>query len=90
MPELYLAIYRLYQEGKIAQGREIQDTCCHIIYKLRSGKGNMYAMINEILRLTGGPDIGGVRAPLLNLTEDDKRIAEECVEMIAAAKAKLA
>ena len=55
-----------------------------------SGQGNMYAMIKEILRLSGGPDIGGVRAPLLNLTEGDKAIAQECVQMIAAAKAKLA
>ena len=55
-----------------------------------SGKGNMYAMIKEILRLSGGPDIGGVRAPMLNLTEEDKAIAAECVTMINAAKAKLA
>ena len=39
--------------------------------------------------LPGGPDIGGVRAPLLNLQESDKAIAQECVEMINAAKAKL-
>ena len=50
----------------------------------------MYAMIKEVLRLNGGPDIGGVRAPLLNLTEEDKEIAKQCVVMIAAAKAKLA
>ena len=49
----------------------------------------MYAMIKEILRLTGGPDIGGVRDPLLNLQEGDKEIAQECVEMIKAVKAKL-
>ena len=46
-------------------------------------------MIKEILRLTGGPDIGGVRAPLLNLEESDKAIAKECVAMIAEVKAKL-
>ena len=53
------------------------------------GKGNMYAMIKEILRQTGGPDIGGVREPLLGLQEGDKEIAKECVAMISAVKAKL-
>ena len=91
MPELYLKIFELAATGEnLALARELQQDCCRIIYRMCSGKGNMYAMIKEILRLTGGPDIGGVRAPLLNLTEEDKRIAEECVEMIAAAKAKLA
>ena len=88
MPELYLAIYRLYQEGKIAQGREIQDTCCHIIYKLCSGKGNMYAMIKEVLRLNGGPDIGGVRKPLTDLLSEDMPIAQECAQMVREALAK--
>ena len=88
MPELYLAIYRLYQEGKIAQGREIQDACCHIIYKLCSGKGNMYAMIKEVLRLNGGPDIGGVRKPLTDLLPEDKPIAQECAQMVREALAK--
>ena len=55
-----------------------------------SGTGNMYAMIKEILRLSGRPDIGGVRAPLLNLTEEDKEIAKQCVAMIENTKAKLA
>ena len=88
VPELYLAIYRLYQEGKIAQGREIQDTCCHISYKLRSGTGNMYAMIQEVLRLNGGPDIGGVRKPLTDLLPEDKPIAEECAQMVREALAR--
>ena len=88
MPELYLAIYRLYQEGKIAQGREIQDTCCHIIYKLCSGKGNMYAMIKEVLRLNGGPNIGGVRKPLTDLLSEDMPIAQECAQMVREALAK--
>ena len=74
----------------LALARELQLAANQIIYKMCSGKGNMYAMIKEILRLSGGPDIGGVRAPLLNLTEDDKEIAKECVRMIAEAKAKIA
>ena len=91
MPEVFLKIYELATTGRdLAKARELQQDACQIIYKMCSGKGNMYAMIKEILRLSGGPDIGGVRAPLLNLTEDDKEIAKECVRMIAEAKAKIA
>ena len=91
MPEVYLKIFELAAKGEnLALARELQLDANRIIYKMCSGKCNMYAMIKEILRLSGGPDIGGVRAPLLNLTEGDKAIAQECVQMIAAAKAKLA
>ena len=91
MPEVFLKIFQLATTGEnLALSRELQLDANRIIYKMCSGKGNMYAMIKEILRLSGGPDIGGVRAPLLNLTEGDKAIAQECVQMIAAAKAKLA
>ena len=90
MPELYLAIYRLFCEGEIAKAREIQDECCHIIYRLCSGKGNMYAAIKETLRLRGAPDIGGVREPLFNLIPEDEIICKECAEKINALVAKLA
>ena len=91
MPEVYLKIFELATKGEnLALARELQQDANQIIYKMCSGTGNMYAMIKEILRLTGGPDIGGVRAPLLNLTEEDKEIAKQCVAMIAAAKAKIA
>lgn len=77
MPELYLAIYRLFHEGRIAEAREIQDACCHVIYKMCSCKGNMYAVIKGILREQGGPDIGGVRAPLFDLQPEDLPIVKE-------------
>ena len=82
MPELYLRIYALFQEGKIAEAREIQDACCHVIYRMCSTKGNMYAVIKGILRENGGPDIGGVRAPLYELQEEDLSIVRECAAEI--------
>ena len=88
MPELYLKIFDLVREGRIAEARPIQDACCHIIYAMCACKGNMYAVIKEILRQTGGPDIGGVREPLYNLTPEDMPAVQKCVEMIAAAKAE--
>ena len=42
----------------------------------------MYAVIKEILRLQGGPDIGGVRAPLYQLQPEDAPIAAEAAAMI--------
>ena len=86
MPELYLAIYKLYNEGEIAKAREIQDACCHVIYKMCACKGNMYAVIKGILRAQGGPDIGGVRAPLYELQPEDlpavKSLAEEIDSLV--------
>ena len=88
MPELYIKIFELVKEGKIAEAREIQDECCHIIYAMCSGKGNMYAMIKAILRELGAPDLGGVRKPLFDLVEEDMPIVHKCAEQIKAALAK--
>ena len=84
MPELYLKIYSLVQEGRIAEAREIQDACCHVIYKMCACKGNMYAVIKGILRARGGPDIGGVRAPLYPLQQEDLPVVEALAEEISA------
>ena len=89
MPELYEAIFDMVRNCEIEKARLIQDGCCHVIYKMCSGQGNMYAMIKEIIRQQGGPDIGGVRAPLYPLQESDKAIAAECVKMINELKAML-
>mgnify|MGYP000125623977 FL=1 len=88
MPELYERIYALVRAGDIIPARAIQDACCHIIYKMCSGQGNMYAMIKEILRLRGAPDIGSVRAPLYPLQPGDEAIAAACAADIDAAIAK--
>lgn len=84
MPELYLAIYRLFGEGKIAQAREIQDACLKIIEEMCACKGNMYAVIKEMLRIQGGPDIGGVRKPLYALQPEDMPKVKACAEEVQA------
>ena len=53
-----------------------------------STHGNMYAVIKEIIRIQGGPDVGSVRAPLAELAESDKGIVQECADMIADAVKK--
>ena len=85
MPELYLEIVRCFRNGELEKGRQVQNECCRIIYKMCSTQGNMYAAIKEIIRLQGGPDIGGVRAPLLELAAEDRPIVEEAARMIAEA-----
>lgn len=90
MPELYEAIFTLANEGRIAEAREIQDECCHVIYKLCSGRTNMYAAIKETIRQLGGPDIGGVREPLFNLVEEEKPIFAQCAATIKELTAKYA
>ena len=62
--------YELLVDGRLEQGREIQNECCRIIYKMCSAAGNMYAVIKEIIRLQGGPDAGSVRAPRKFRIED--------------------
>ena len=88
MPELYMKIRELYLTGNMELGREVQNECCRIIYKMCSAKGNMYAVIKAILRRQGGPDCGGVRLPLAPMVDSDEAIADECAAMIANAIAK--
>lgn len=88
MPELFLEIYRLCTEGCTAQAREIQYDVDEIIYKLCSGRCNMYAMIKEVLRISRGIDIGGVRKPLTDLDDNDRAAAREAAVMIDKAKEK--
>lgn len=85
MPELYLKIFELFSERKTEEAREVQNAACRIIYKMCSAHGNMYAVIKEIIRLQGGPDVGGVKAPLADLTEADLTICKEAADMIAEA-----
>lgn len=84
MPELYLKIYSLFQEGRLQEAREVQDACCHMIYKMCACKGNMYAVIKGVLREQGGPDIGGVREPLYALQPEDLPTVKELAAEITA------
>lgn len=88
MPELYLEIFRCYQAGDLSKGLEVQNECCRIIYKMCTAKGNLYAVIKEILRRLGGPDAGSVRAPLAPLADTDSVVVDECAGMIRAAVTK--
>lgn len=70
MPELFLEANVLLQEGKLEEATHLQSAINDIIIALCSLNGSMYAGIKEVLRARG-VDIGGVRAPLENLSGDD-------------------
>ena len=88
MPELILKIFELFHKGEMAAALAVQDEVCHIIYKMCSARGNLYGVIKEIMRRSGAPDIGGVRAPLVQLVPEDLPIVDECAAMIQAAVQK--
>ena len=87
MPELFLELDRLVNEGRMTEACSLQHTVNAIIYKLCSARANMYAMIKEVLRINEGVDIGGVRKPLTGLAQEDLPVAAEAAEMIRAALA---
>lgn len=83
MPELYLEIYDIVKKaGDLELARKIQYDADRIIYKMCSAKGNMYAVIKEIMKKRIGIDMGGVRSPLYPLEKEDFAIVDECVSMI--------
>ena len=84
-PGRYQGLMSSIQTGARENGRQVQNECCRIIYRMCSAQGNMYAVIKEVIRLQGGPDAGGVRAPLLELAAEDRPIAEEAARMIGEA-----
>ena len=88
MPELFLKLWELFAAGEHETARALQYDINNIIYKLCSGKGNMYAMIKKVLNIRTGLEFGGVRAPLYNLVESDISIAEEAAAMIETAGKK--
>ena len=88
MPELFLKMQELLAKGERDTACALQYDVNNIIYKLCSGKGNMYAMIKATLKKRTGLDLGGVRPPLANLFEADMPIVDEAAAMIDAAIAK--
>ncbi|MCI6256276.1 dihydrodipicolinate synthase family protein [Pseudoflavonifractor sp. HCP28S3_F10] len=88
MPELFLKVWDLFHEGRMAEAAKIQNEICRIIYKLCSAHGNLYAVMKEVIKQQYGLDMGGVRAPLANLTESDKAVVDACSKQIRDAIAK--
>ncbi len=89
MPELFIRMNELIEKGDIPAARAIQYQADRIIYKMCEAHGNLYAVQKEILRRMYGLELGGVRAPLLNLIPEDEAVVAEAQKMIEEAIAKL-
>ncbi len=88
MPELYLKIYELYGEGKMKEALNIQRAACKIIYTMAKAKGNLYAVMKEIMKRREGLNLGSVRKPLPAVEECDLEIIAEAVSLIDEAIAE--
>lgn len=87
MPKLFLKADEYLTTGQLDKAREIQYDIDSIIYAMCACKGNMYAVIKEILR-RGGLDLGSVRLPLTALLPEDMPQVDKCEAMIKAAMEK--
>lgn len=87
MPELFLKLNELLARGDLAEAQRLQYDINEIIYGMCSGKCNLYAMIKQTLLKRCGLDLGGVRAPLVNLSPEDMAIADRVAKMIDEAVA---
>ena len=88
MPELFLKLNELVIAGERETACKLQHAIDEIIYKMCSGRANMYAIAKEMLRVNDNLNIGGVRSPLANLQEADVTIAHEAAAMVKEAKVK--
>ena len=85
MPELYLAMNDHINKGELEAARTIQYDADRIIYKMCEAKGNLYAVMKEILHRMYGLELGSVRLPLALLAPEDEADVVEAQKMIEAA-----
>lgn len=82
MPGLFLKANELISAGKVEAASTLQNEICRIIYALCACRGNMYAVIKELLRRKG-VNCGSVRAPLFPLQPEDMKQVDLCEKMIS-------
>ena len=81
MPELFLAADKAFKARELELAREIQYDINRVINRLTSGEGHMYGVIKAILEKKG-LELGGVRSPLPQVTENDQTLIDETAELI--------
>jgi len=86
MPDLFLKLESLIQERDLDMAKKLQYAINEVIYKMISGKANMYAVAKEVLRLNEKLDLGSVRQPLEALAEGDLEVAKQAAELIQQAR----
>ncbi|MBF0787114.1 MULTISPECIES: dihydrodipicolinate synthase family protein [unclassified Streptococcus] len=86
MPELFLKLNQLIADKDLATAKELQFAINAIIGYLTAARGNMYAVIKEVLRMNEGLDLGGVRAPLTPVCAEDREVVEAAARLIRETK----
>lgn len=87
MPQLFLKADACLKDKDWETARNIQYDIDRIIYAMCACKGNMYAVIKELLRRKG-LDIGSVRLPLTPLAPEDTPQVDTCERLIKEATNK--
>jgi len=82
MPELYVKLFECVNRGDLEKARAIQNDANAIIYAMCECRGNLYAVMKEILRIREDLDLGGVRKPLPDIVPEDKEKIRKCASMI--------
>ncbi len=85
MPELFVALYKMFNSGDNKSAIALQDEITKIVLKLVSSSSSMYAIAKHVVLLREGIDIGDVRDPLPKLDDAGKIVAQEIVAMIGNA-----
>lgn len=81
MPELFLAADKAFCEGRCSDALRIQNKIDEIIYAMCKCRGNLYAVMKEILK-EKGINLGSVRAPLEPISEGDMDQIHKCSALI--------
>lgn len=87
MPELFLAANKAFDNSNIKLAQEIQYAINDIIFNSFTGKGNMYSIFKEILKLQG-LNIGGTREPLEPVSIEDIDLIQKLYTKIEEYKEK--
>ncbi|MBQ9131437.1 MAG: dihydrodipicolinate synthase family protein [Clostridia bacterium] len=82
MPEVYVKIKELLDECNLKQDTLLQSKANEIIFSMCSCKGNLYAVMKEIIKIREGIDLGSVRRPLPPLAPEDTDKVKACAAMI--------
>lgn len=85
MPELFVKLNEMLEKGDFENAGKLQDDIDEVIYTMCSTKGNMYATAKAALKLIAGLELGGVRAPLLNLEDGDEEIVKKVASLVETA-----
>lgn len=87
MPELFVKLNALLEAGDFENAGKLQNDIDEVIYTMCSANGNMYAVAKAALKKLSGLDLGGVRAPLLNLADGDETVVDKTVSLVETAVA---